>query len=281
MLGLTLNSFGTPTYVTLKVGETYSFTCNKIMVNNNLDHLITGNAIAAEFGSYAGSGYALKIKVTAVTPGYASFTGSYLNECWIFHVVGVTDINIPNNLGLKIGDSYTYAPIITDAEATPTLTWTSSNTSVVTVDQTGLVTAISEGQAIITCRESGGASALSSITVNPVLINNLSLSEHKYEILISEKIQLAATIYPANATSKAVKWISTNENIAQVDDAGNVTALAPGYCSIFCIADDGSKKYDKCLVHVQGESASRADVNGDGKVSVTDAFSVIDVILNQ
>lgn len=198
----------------------------------------------------------------------------------IYKVVDVIDIKIPDNLTLSKGDIYTYSPIITDAEANTTLTWTSSNTSVATVNYNGVVSTVGTGQTVVTCKASNGISALSVITVNPVLISSVRLNEHEYQMNVGENVKPTATLLPANASSTNVKWMSTNENIAQVDDNGNVTAIAPGYCSIFCIADDGSRKYDKCLVHVLGNAALRADVNGDGQVSVTDAFTVIDVILN-
>lgn len=198
----------------------------------------------------------------------------------IYKVVDVIDIKIPDNLTLSKGDIYTYTPIITDAEANTTLTWTSSNTSVATVNSNGVVSTVGTGQTVITCKASNGISALSVITVNPVLVSSVGLNVHEYQMNVGENVQPTASLLPANASSTNVKWMSTNENIAQVDDNGTVTAIAPGYCSIFCIADDGSRKYDKCLVHVLGNAALRADVNGDGQVSVTDAFTVIDVILN-
>lgn len=98
---------------------------------------------------------------------------------------------------------------------------------------------------------------------------------------VNDNIVLEPMLLPSNTTNKQVKWMTTNENTAQVDDEGNVIAIAPGYCSVFCIADDGSRKYDKCLIHVTGTTTSRGDVNGDGEVTVTDAEAVIDMILSK
>ena len=92
---------------------------------------------------------------------------------------------------------------------------------------------------------------------------------------------LAVTVAPENATNKTVKWLSSNENIAQVDDEGNVVAVAPGYCTIYAKADDGSSKFGKCLVRVLGPEVVRGDMNGDGKVTVTDAVQVIDIVLEK
>lgn len=265
-------SFGTVYNKTLQVGSTY--TISSAWGEPEYGY-ITGNAIAVEFVS-GGS-----VRIKAIAPGYATFQNKYkYQDTYVIHVVDVIDIKIPDNLTLSKGDIYTYSPIITDAEANTTLTWTSSNTSVATVNSNGVVSTVGTGQTVVTCKASNGISALSVITVNPVLISSVSLNEHEYQMNVGENVQPTATLLPANASSTNVKWMTTNENIAQVDDSGTVTAIAPGYCSIFCIADDGSRKYDKCLVHVLGNAALRADVNGDGQVSVTDAFTVIDVILN-
>lgn len=220
-----------------------------------------------------------KVTVFGLSRGTA-FSIDRSSKLHVYKVVDVIDIKIPDNLTLSKGDTYTYTPIITDAEANTTLTWTSSNTSVATVNSKGIVSTVGTGQSIITCKASNGVSALSVITVNPVLVSSLSLNEHEYQMNIGENVQPTVTVLPVNASSSSVKWMTTNENIAQVTDDGMVTAISPGYCSIFCIADDGSRKYDKCLVHVLGSATSRADVNDDGRVSVTDAIYVIDVILN-
>ena len=193
----------------------------------------------------------------------------------IYKVVDVIDIKIPDNLILSKGDTYTYSPIITDAEANTTLTWTSSNTSVATVNSNGVVSTVGTGQTVITCTASNGISALSVITVNPVLVSSVSFNEHEYQINVNETAQPIATILPANASSANVKWLSTNENIAQVDNEGNVTAIGSGYCSIYAIAEDGSGKFDKCLIYVQGREAVKGDTNGDGEVTPQDASLIL------
>lgn len=270
---LAYSAYASPIQKTLKIGESFSITYSGL---GDITPLITGNAIVAEYTSFGNS---TTVRIYAVAPGYGSYTANTTQKSYIIHVVDVTSIQIPENISLPLGGSYTYSPIITDTEATTTLTWTSSNTSVATVNN-GVISAVGIGQSVITCTASNGVSAISVITINPILANRVTLSEHECQLNVGESIKTVFTVYPANVTYNGVKWLSTNENIAQVDDTGNITAIAPGYCSIFCIADDGSRKYDKCLIHVLGTTASRADVNGDGHVSVTDAFSVIDVILN-
>ena len=82
-------------------------------------------------------------------------------------VVDVTSIALPSTLPLTVGDAYTLSPIIVPANATPVLTWTSSNSSVASVDNNGKVEALSEGTATITCMANNGVSASCVVTVKP------------------------------------------------------------------------------------------------------------------
>ena len=195
--------------------------------------------------------------------------------------VDVVNISIAENLSLTSGESYTYSPVITDVEAETTLTWNSDNSGVADVDGNGTVKANGIGIATITCTAENGVKAQSIVTVFPLKVSSVTLNKNSYEMSVGGTYSLTATISPDNTTNKTVKWFSSNENIAQVDDNGKVTAIGSGYCSIYAKADDGSGKFDKCLIHVTGTAGSRSDVNGDGVVTVTDAEVVIDEILSQ
>lgn len=222
----------------------------------------------------------LNSEVVALERGIGmAYTWSGSNyKYYIFKVVDVVSIDIPDNISMSIDENYTYNPIITDAEATTTLTWASSNTDVATVNTSGVVTATGVGKATITCTATNGVSAQSLVTVSSVLANSVTMNLQTCEMNVGENIQLVSTIAPANSTSKEIKWISGNDNIAQVDDEGNITAINPGYCNIYAIAYDGSGKYAKCLVHVLGESSVKGDVNGDGGVTAQDASLILQYV---
>lgn len=210
----------------------------------------------------------------------------------VYKVVQVVDVKIPNSLNLSIGDSYTYTPIITDEEAYHTLTWTSSNPSVATVNSNGEVTTLATGQTVITCtaqsytyrscsgKPTNSVSSVCVITVSPILIGSVDIEESQYNIEVGQQGNLNCAILPENASNKTIKWLSSNDNIVQVNDEGVITGISPGYCSVYAIANDDSRKFDKVLVHVEGKLADRADVNGDGNVSIADAVAVVNVILN-
>ncbi len=208
-------------------------------------------------------------------------TGSgnfYGGTCYVITVVGVKTITIPSNISLTTGDQYQYSPLITDAEAITTLTWSSSNTAVATVGDDGTVSAIGPGNTTITCTAANGVKTQGVVNVAPLLTSKVTLNTKNCEMNVGDVTLLTPTVLPANVTNKQVNWVSGNDNIAQVDDEGNVTAIGPGYCSIYCFADDGSGKHAKCLVHVLGDgttSTVRGDMNGDGKVTPADAIEVL------
>lgn len=273
-----MSSFATVINITLKKGDTYKMSSFWQGGNNWGNYeltFMTGDAIGVEFLSDA------SVKVHAIAAGDATLQ-NYWNSngnptLYVFHVIDVVDVNIESNVELITGETFTYHPIVSDKDATTTYTWTSSNTGVATVASNGTVTAKGVGKTTIKCTAANGVSTQSLLTVSPRLATELTLSKQSQELSIGEEFQLQATISPANVTSSKVIWLSSNENVAQVDENGNVTAINYGYCSIFAIADDGSAKFDHCLITVPG-SRNRGDVNNDGSVDVNDVTGIVNII---
>lgn len=262
------------TYVKLQKGETYSMAIRSVS-GSEVIYEGLGPHLAYSKTSTLSTGF----KIYAVSRG----TGFAINTSGgavIFTVLDVINIDIPEKVEVKLGEQYTYFPIVTDAEAKTTLTWASNNTSVANVDANGVVTTVGLGQATITCTASNGVKAQSLVEVVPMLAQSVTLNTNSCELSVGEKVQLQTTIQPANVTSSEVVWISGNENIAQVDNGGLVTAIGPGYCSIYVKANDGSGKFDRCLVHVP-ETTKKGDVNGDGNVNLSDAKMVVDIFVGK
>ena len=121
-----------------------------------------------------------------------------------------------------------------------TIEWTSSDESVVTVDENGVVTAVGAGEADITAAVKDAN--ISSVTHVKVVILPTGVDApdtlELYTNGESEK-SLGARIIPEDATEVKLAYVSSNEGVATVDETGLVTAVADGECTItaYIVAD--------------------------------------------
>ncbi len=137
------------------------------------------------------------------------------------------------------------ATVTPDNASNSRVSWNSSNTAIATVDETGLVTAIARGSAIITAiSEDGNIEGTCAITVisSVIPISGVTLSKTEHEMEIGEIFTLAATIIPENATNKNLTWTSNDPAIASVaENTGVITALTEGTTIITVTTEDGAK----------------------------------------
>jgi uncharacterized protein YjdB len=141
------------------------------------------------------------------------------------------------------------ATVTPDTAVDKTINWKSSNNSVATVDNTGIVTAVSSGSAVITVSTTDGNKIKScSVSVtNPVTA--ITLNKSSTELTISgtdiltegRKDTLLATVIPASATNKDITWVSSNNEVVTVDNTGKISAVKAGTSIITVITSDGSK----------------------------------------
>lgn len=71
-------------------------------------------------------------------------------------------------------------------------------------------------------------------------LSALTLSESSVRLQVGKTLQLAATTEPADAAGNALVYTSSDEAVATVDEAGNITALAPGRAQVTCTTADGT-----------------------------------------
>lgn len=128
------------------------------------------------------------------------------------------------------------------------ITWSSSETAVASVSESGLVTAEGVGEATITVN-ADGKTATCIVTVSPKGVEEVTLDKSFLEMIRGEEAQLTATVLPEDAENKTVAWSSSDENIATVDDKGLVRAIAIGEAVITAAAGEKSAT---CAVTVVG-----------------------------
>ena len=126
--------------------------------------------------------------VTAKSAGIANITVKTDNgktaACKVtVSAKSVTSVSIKSDLSLEVGDTYTLTPTITPSDAATSYTWSSDNSSVATISQSGVVTAKSAGIANITVKTDNGKTATCKVTVKTAAVTEyeVSFSIYGYE----------------------------------------------------------------------------------------------------
>lgn len=204
--------------------------------------------------------------VTAVGAGEADVTVSVsdANISSTTHVKVVitpTGVEAPETLSLELNGEATKAlgAKMTPEDATDVkLAYLSSDESVATVDESGNVTAVGVGECTITTTivadttataEDAGvdsemlvvpenAKAETKVTVGKA-IESITLDSNEGVLTVGNTHTIKATVFPEDATDKAVTWKSSDESIATVDAEGNVTAKDTGNVTIMAVNSDG------------------------------------------
>ena len=250
----TANLFSEIINLTLQVGETYylhnSYTDSYSITNSSTNDGSVVSVYRAEYEENQHFTWA----ITGLRSGVTTVTIFYLNNSvWNVYVITVVEVNsisIPNKLALLPGDSYTFSPVVSEAGATTTFTWQSSDNSVASVDESGTLTAVGVGTAYITCIAANGVSAQCEVVVNPVLVSEITLDQSDYYLNVGSQVQLHAVISPSNATINKLSWRSSNEMVAIVGVNGLVTGVSEGICNVTATSMDGTNVSANCLIRV-------------------------------
>ena len=131
---------------------------------------------------------------------------------------------------LVLGETETLTATVLPEDATDkTLTWTSDNPQVVTVDKNGKLSTLSVGEANISA-ENGGHKATCHVTVKAPELTAISFEKNKGKIYVGDELKLAVTFTPDNVLedSKELVWTSSEEKVASVDKEGNIKGLKGG-----------------------------------------------------
>lgn len=130
--------------------------------------------------------------------------------------------------------------------------WTSENEKVAEVNSKGVVTAISDGVTyIVVTTKDGSFKAKCKVTVMPVIdTTKVKLNKTTLNLNDGKTYNLKATVYPADATYKAVTWSTSNKKVVTVTSKGKITAVNPGTAYIYCKTKDTGKTA-KCKVTVK------------------------------
>ena len=236
------------TSVSLKAGETVTLTAT-VKPDDATDKTVTWGS-SDESVAKVENGI-----VTAIGKGLSTITakaGDTSATCMVTVSVPVENVTLnKTELVLQKGQEEVLVALVSPDDATDkTINWSSSNVSVVRVDQNGAVAAEGAGTAVITA-SAGTKSATCTITVT-IPVESISLNMTKRTIKVNETVLLKAEINPSDATTKSIQWSSSDVSIVSVGSNGMVKGLKEGVATITASADG---KSTSCTITVLRSTA--------------------------
>lgn len=201
-------------------------------------------------------GTATGVKEGTATVTLLTMDGNFTDSCEVTVIKPVTGVSVsPKTLEMMPGESKTLTVTVTPADAgDKSYTFNSSDPSVATVSDDGVVVAQKTGTTTITvitgdetitdtCEVTVKAGAeVTGVTINPKTLN----------IKVGETATVSAAVLPENAGNRNVSFSSSDETVATVSQNGTVTAIKEGSAVITATTESGSFT-DTCQVTVTKE----------------------------
>ena len=159
------------------------------------------------------------------------------------------------NVTLEKEETLTLKATINPENATDkTIVWSSSNSAIVSVEQTGIIKAVSGGTAVIEA-SCGGKTAHCTVLVN-IPIEYILLSDSYITAPKGVRIKLSVEVFPEDATDIGpVAWTVTDQSIVQILSTESRQA------TFQIIAESGKSK----IIATLGEHSSSAEITANGK----------------
>jgi len=244
--GMTLSE----TEVTARIGDKVQLRAT-ITPDNATNQEVTWKSSNTKVATVSANGL-----VTMKAAGTASIICTSVDNPSVQAFCNVTVLKAVSGVSLDIdskemyvGENYRLTYLVSPGDAsTPEVTWTSTNTAVVTVDSTGMLTAKGVGQAEIIIKTVDGSYMDLCTIVVKQKPTNVKLSVNNLTMNAGEYFYLDPVLTPANSTKEGLVWECVDTNIATVSSTGRVTAKNPGQTIIMVKTENGATAYCKLTV---------------------------------
>ncbi|MDD6796928.1 MAG: Ig-like domain-containing protein [Clostridia bacterium] len=224
-------------------------------------------------------------KVTAVGSGTCNIVCTNVDTgisdyCVVTVTQPVTGITLNSDYqSMWVGAKYAIIPNVLPIDAdNKNVTYESSDKTVATVDEDGIVTALKGGSCvIIVTTEEMHLKASVTIDVKEY-VSSITLSEHEKFLNIGAAATLKASVGTETATNKSITWSSSNTGVCSVVD-GTIYGNYPGVAVITATAADGSGVSDTCIVRVVNPVTSITIEPSEVKILVGDYYKLKATVL--
>lgn len=250
--------------ITLKVGETHTCTLSNVpshlqgcqwtssrpfdvQIISNVSTYTTSVTIKA-VNAFSGPPCVIHcqyyyLELDPTTGRYTYSRSGYQDWNIFVHDVEPTGISLSSTLlTLDVGASATLTANVQPSNASTSLTWKSSSSSIARVSSIGdnraNITAESPGECTITVTASNGISATCTVNVNALDPTKITISPTSLELMENQLKTLSYTLYPSGSSAD-VTWSSGDDNIATVTQTGLVKGISQGKTSIIVSTSNG------------------------------------------
>lgn len=170
----------------------------------------------------------------------------------IVHNVAVEGISfMKDSLEIMVGESlWLEVSFQPDHALNRKLSWVSTNDTVIALDSTGRITALSAGSAVVTATSDSGSHQDSCyVKVTEVPVTGIAFDPAYIGMWVGDSALAQIVISPDDAADKSVSFEIKDETIALVDSSGMVTGLSPGKTWLLVTTTDQGYS-DSCLIHI-------------------------------
>lgn len=216
------------------------------------------------------------VTITATSTEDVTKSDTYIIKVNPVKVTGITVT--PASKSLAVAGTVQLSATVEPSTATnKTYIWSSSDETIATVSNDGLVTAVKIGSCTIKATAQDGSNVVGecAITVETTKVTSITVLPATATLKVADTQTLTASVLPNDATDKSYVWSSSDEAIATVDATGKVTAVAKGSCSIKATAQDGSAVVGECAVTVEDVMPTKITMATSLGFSVGDAAQTL------
>ena len=235
----------TPDGLTLGIGIGQQYTATAIYSDGSTQDLVSGvtwSSSATGVVTINSSGLATTVGAgtATITAQVGSFTDTTLLTVVAANLVSISVTPTPLSIAIGTDQQFTAVGSFNDGstQLLTSVTWSSSSSSVATVNSAGLATAVGTGTATITAT-SGSVSGAAALTVTGATVTSITVTPANSNMPVGTTKQFTATATFSDSSSEdvtaVVLWGSSKPGVASISNQGLVSSVATGSTTISAV----------------------------------------------
>ena len=240
-----------------------------ILPENTTDKTITWSSGNSDYVTVDENGL-----VTAVQSGKTKVSAKSSNgkEGYIYVNVKKITLSIDEcEQEMSYGESQQLSVTFSPDTVTAPVTWTSANPEYLSVDETGLVTALkcsfanSTSVKVTASLENGSTASKIIYIAKGEQVTEVTLNNSTLTLENGQSATLTATVTPSNATIPTLEWSSSDESVVTVSEDGYISTVGVGTATITVTSVSDDSKYATCdITVISATFYTITFVNADG-----------------